>query len=238
MPFLSDFLFSSQVHCRGVWYRPAPLKPTTGASRAGGPESSGACTAPQCDCGSCADRHTPAWAPWCFIYSTRPGRHAERRTWVSAARLPAREARGRGREKASGLAPQPWTPRASALGPRPSPSAPSRSGRRQSSRPPPLPPATPESWQWRRQRREGEPRRLPPWELQPAESSAPTAPASAQEPSCHRFLSRGGAVSLRTLSNSTHRRTCTHRKRARGLIFMGHWGAEVWVFAGLLLPAV
>lgn len=88
----------------------------------------------------------PSRGPPCFIYSTRPGSHAERRTWVLAARLPAREARGRGREKASGLAPRPWTPRAWALGPRPSPSGPSRSGRRQSSRPPPRLPATLESW--------------------------------------------------------------------------------------------
>lgn len=63
-------------------------------------------------------------------------------------------------------------------------------GRRQSSRPPPLPPAIPESWQRRGQRREGE-RRRPPCELQPVDSAAPTAPASEQGPSCQGFLSRG-----------------------------------------------
>lgn len=94
----------------------------------------------------------PSRGPPCFIYSTGPGRHAERRTWVLAPRLPAREARARG--KGLGPCARPWKPRAWALGPRPSPSVPSRSGRRQSSRPPPLPPATLESWQWRRQQRD------------------------------------------------------------------------------------
>lgn len=127
---------------------------------------------------------------------------------AGATRKGARGCRPRGSQpgrreaaggKAWGLAPRPRTPRAWALGPWPSPSAPSRSGRRQSSRPPPLPPATLESWQWRRRRRESGPRRPPPCEPQAAESAVPTAPASAQEPSCRRLLSRGGAVSLRTL---------------------------------------
>lgn len=100
-----------------------------------------------------------------------------------------------GKRKGLGPCSPALAPRAGALGPRPSPSAPSRSGRRQSSHPPPPPPATPESWQ---QRRAGEPRR-PPREPRRADRAAPTAPASAQEPSCHQFFSRRGVVSLRIL---------------------------------------
>lgn len=40
-----------------------------------------------------------------------PARHADGRTWASAARIPARKARGRRREMASGLEPRPWVPR-------------------------------------------------------------------------------------------------------------------------------
>lgn len=166
----------------------------------------------------------------------------EGQTWATAARLPAGEARGRGREKASGLAPGPWVPLAWNIGPRPSPSAPSRSSRQQSSRPPPPPPATPESWQWQwqRQRRKGERRRLPPYEPQPADRAAPTTTSSAQEPTFYRLLSCGGAVSLRTpfASSTRTKRPCAHRKRVRGLIFVGHLGAAVPPSVWLQLPAL
>lgn len=164
-----------------------------------------------------AQAATPLPGPAVLYLQHRTGRQAESCTWAPAARLPAREAQGRGREKASGLALPPWAPRAWALGPRPSPSAPSRSGRRQSSRPPPPPPAIPESWQRRRQRREGE-RRRPPCERKPADRAALTAPASAQEPSCHRLLSRGGVVPFRILPVDTQT-AADAPERARGLIF-------------------
>lgn len=97
------------------------------------------------------------------IYSTGPGatRKAARGHQPHSFQPRRREVG----EKASRLAPGFWVPWVWADDPRPSPSAPSRSGRPQSSRPRPPPPATPESWQRRRQRRKGEPRRPPPCEL-------------------------------------------------------------------------
>lgn len=174
MPFPGGrFPFLPGAHCREITAGPCPPDTTTGASPAR-PEGCGACSAPQMR-----------------LRLLRRPPHPSRglvllvgQTWATAARLLAGEARGRGREKASGLAPGPCIPLAWDIGPRPSPSAPSRSSRQQSSRPPPPPPATPESWQWQwqKQRRKGEPRRLPPCEPQTADRAATTTTASAQEP--------------------------------------------------------
>ena len=111
-------------------------------------------------------------------------RKAARGNWPPASSA------GGGREKASGLAPRPWVPWACALDPRLSLSAPSLSGRRQSSRPPVQPPPA-ASWPRRRQRREGEP--------QPAHCSGTYSPSVW----CSGFLT---SITLFYLS---HEDTCT-----------------------------
>lgn len=196
MSFPGGYFISSQVQRRGVWQGPGPPEPTTGASRAGS-EGCGACRAPQWYCGSCAGRHTPPAAsralftPWDPAPRGRPHVRSGRTAFSPGGTR-------QGKRKGLGPCAPALAPRAWVLGPRPSPSTPSRSGRRQSSRPPPPPPAIPESWQRRGQRTEGE-RRRSPCEPQPAGRATPTAPASAQKPSCHRLLFRGGVVSFRIL---------------------------------------
>ena len=206
----ADILFSSQVQCRGVRRAlPSPLPAPPGQDpKAAGPKEPRNATAAD------AQVTTPFPQPAVLIYSTGP--RSTRKAASGHRPHGFHSGRHRAGEKTSDPAPWPWAPRAWALGPRPSPSTPSRSGRRQSSRPPPLPPAIQESWQRRGQRREGE-RRRPPCELQPADRAAPTAPASEQGPSCHGFLSRSGLVSFRILLVGHSARTARTGKVGGGL---------------------
>lgn len=221
LPLIMAVPRPSQDHYRPLW---------------AGPEGCGACTARHCDCGCCAGRHTPPAARQNSLHG--PGRHAEGRTWASAAWLPAPEARGRRREKALGRAPRSWLPRAWAVDPRPSPSAPSRPGRRQSSRPPPPPPETPGSWQRRGQRRKGELRRPPPCE--------PCKPPNARRLQPHHPLrnkpATGSFLAVAPFPSGLFRSNTDGRMRAGtktwGFIFVGHLGAVVPVSVGLLPQAL
>ena len=147
MLFLGRHLFSSLVNCHRVWQDLGPPEPTTSACGQGPKAAEPAL--PRNATTAAAQATTPLLWPTVLYVCHRARHHVEGHMWASAMWLPTQEVLGRGREMASGLVPQPWAPRAWVLGPRPSPSAPSQSGRWQSSSPlPPLPAATPESWQW------------------------------------------------------------------------------------------
>lgn len=146
MPFLGGHFIPPPRpgHRRGLWQGPVPPKTTAEASRAR-LEGYGACTAPQCDGGgSSTDRHTPPVACQNYSKGPRATRTAARGLRPHGFQPGRREV---GEEKwPPALSPVPGYRGALAVNLSPSPLAPSRSGRRQSSHPPPLPPATPESW--------------------------------------------------------------------------------------------
>ena len=93
----ADILFSSQVQCRGVRRAlPSPLPAPPGQDpKAAGPKEPRNATAAD------AQVTTPFPQPAVLYLLHRTALHAEGRKWTPAARLPFREAQGRGKDLGS-----------------------------------------------------------------------------------------------------------------------------------------